>query len=128
MCIRDREDILRAVQQAGIINESTGEYLWKELEAWSQEPPAYVAADVLEDDPLCGAGAALFISDPDKVLQGMEYLASVLPGIPRKMVWNSRWMEKNQESIPAKYRLRLTHRYPAWVLHLKRGFHKPIPW
>lgn len=116
----NREDILQAVRRAGIINECTGEYLWKELESWSQEPPAYVAADLLEDDPLCGAGAALFISDREKVLQGMEYLASALPGIPRKMVWNSRWMEENRETIPSKYQLRLAGRYPAWVLHLQK--------
>lgn len=114
-----REDILQAVRQAGIINESTGEYLWKELAAWEKEPPAYVAADLLEDDPLCGAGAALFVSDREKVLRGLEYLGDALPGVPRKIAWNSRWMEEAPERVPKKYGIRLKDRYPAWVLHLQ---------
>ena len=113
----NREDILQAVRQAGIINEATGEYLWKELQQWDESLLEYVAVDLLEDDPLCGAGAALFVSDREKVLRGMEYLGDVLPEISRKIVWNSRWMEENQEGIPKKYGLRLKKRYPAWVLH-----------
>ena len=61
--------------------------------------------------------AALFVSEREKVLRGMEYLGDVLPEISRKIVWNSRWMEENQEGIPKKYGLRLKKRYPAWVLH-----------
>lgn len=116
----NQTDILQAVRQAGIINESTGEPLWKELKTWAEEKPSYVAIDLLEDDPLCAAGASLFVSDREKAFRGMEYLADVLPGIPRKIMWNSPWMEENQGRLPNKYGLRLQDRYPAWELHLQQ--------
>lgn len=113
---RKPEDILKAARHSGILEECSGELLWKQMEHMMASPPELIAADALDDDPIPQAGAAFFIKEKHKVIRGLTYLSQALGGVQERVAWNSRWVGEAMEDLPARYSLRLKNRYPAWEI------------
>ena len=108
-------EISQAARQAGIVDECSGEPLWKVIEQMRDCPPQWLAADVLEDDPAKASGALFFAENSKKALRGLKALADAV-GVKGRVVWNSPWLEETCSSLPGEMSLRLPGKYPAWEL------------
>lgn len=112
------EEIQKTAMQAGIIDECSGELLWKRLRQMREDPPEFIAANALEDLPFL-PGAAFFLQEQEKVLRGLEYLADAA-GTGYRVAWNSRRVGDAMNGFPDYLSLSLDERYPAWRLYQKR--------
>ena len=71
-------DLIRVCREAAIIDERDGLPLYQKIEAWAENPPQYIVADALEDEPYsCSAWAVLY-EHGSQVLAGLKLLARLL--------------------------------------------------
>ncbi len=110
------KNIFEIAKYSGIIEECSGETLWKWMESAAAQPLSSIAVDALEDEPLYPDGP-FFLKYQDDVLLGLKILAEFLGISQQKIAWNSREVGRAMENLPAAYSLELGTRYPAWILY-----------
>lgn len=110
-------DIIRIAREFAIIEECSGEFLWKRLETWRQEKRTLMAADLLEDDRGDTAVPAFYRKKKDAIKKGLQYAAEAAGMKEKRIAWNTRALEKD---VPPELSLPLEKRYPAWVLYQNR--------
>ena len=71
-------DLIRISREAAIIDERDGQPLYRKIEAWADNPPQYLVADAVEDEPYsCSAWAVLY-EHGTQVLGGLKLLARLI--------------------------------------------------
>lgn len=110
------KNVFEIVKHSGIVEECSGEILWKWMERMASQQPSTIAVDALEDEPL-SPGGAFFAQNQETVLLGLKILAEFLGVSQQKIAWNSKEVGKAMENLPESYSLELRERYPAWTLY-----------
>ena len=71
-------DLIRVSREAAIIDERDGMPLYRKIAQWAAQPPHYLIADAIEDEPYACSAWAVLYEQGSAVLAGLKLLARLL--------------------------------------------------